>query len=136
MEAQPLQASAPTLLIVDDEPLITDLFKQYMTRRGYNVLTAQSGAAALDIAKAESEILRLVISDLTMPGMTGLEFAAALLLAAPRLPVLIATGHALDAAENSLPSNVVGIAQKPYQNRLLADQIKQFLEHPDQPFPE
>ena len=136
MEVQPLQPPAPTLLIVDDEPLITDLFKQYMTRRGYIVLTAQSGEAALDIVKAEAEALRLVISDMTMPGMTGLEFAAALLLVAPHLPVLIATGHALEAAEHSLPSNVVGVAQKPYQNRLLSDQIRRFLDNPDQPFPE
>ena len=137
MEAQPLQPPAPpALLIVDDEPLITDLFKQYMTRRGYVVLTAQSGAAALEIAKAESEALRLIISDMSMPGMTGLEFAAALLLAAPHLPVLIATGHALEPGADSLPSNVVGFVQKPYQNRLLSDQIRRFLDNPDQPFPE
>ena len=135
MEAPSLQTPAEILLIVDDEPLITDLFKQFMTRRGYVVLSANSGAAALELAQSEIEAPRLVISDMTMPGMTGLELAAALLLVAPRLPVLIATGHALEPAARSLPANVVGFVQKPYKNALLAAQIRQFLDHPDQPFP-
>lgn len=135
MEVPTLQSPAAPLLIVDDDPLITDLFKQFMTRRGYSVFIAHSGAAALELAASQRETLRLVISDMTMPGMTGLELAAALLLALPNLPVLIATGHAPEATEHSLPSNIVGFVQKPYQNRLLADHIQQFLDDPKQPFP-
>lgn len=135
MEAQTLQSSAEVLLIVDDDPLITDLFRQYMTRRGYVVLTADSGDAALEIVTAEADAPRLVITDMTMPGMNGLELALALAQSWPALPVLIATGLDPAATENFLPPNVVGFLQKPYQNRLLADQIRQFLDHPDQPFP-
>ena len=136
MEARTLQSPTETLLIVDDDPLITDLFKQYMTRRGYAVFAAQSGDAGLRLAQEESASLRLVITDMTMPGIDGLELAAALALAAPHLPVLIATGHHVDTAALSLPSNVVGFIQKPYKTRLFADQIRQFLDHPDQPFPQ
>ena len=135
MEARTLQPSAEVLLIVDDDPLITDLFKQYMTRRGYVALTADSADDALDIVTAQADSLRLVITDMTMPGMNGLELARALAQNWPALPVLIATGLDPSATENSLPPNVVGFLQKPYKNRLLADQIRQFLDHPDQPFP-
>ncbi len=135
MEARTLQSPAEALLIVDDDPLITDLFLQYMTRRGYVVHTAQSGDAALELAKTESESLRLVITDMTMPGMDGLGLAAELARVLPQLPVLIATGHDFTAASLALTPNVVGLVQKPYQSRLLAEQIRQFLDSPDQPFP-
>ena len=135
MEARTLQSPAETLLIVDDDPLITDLFRQYMTRRGYIVLTASSGKDALLIAQAELTTLCLVITDMTMPEMDGAELAKALAAALPDLPVLVATGRDPIEAAGAFPSNVVGIVQKPYQNRLLADQIRQFLDAPDQPFP-
>ncbi len=51
MDAPTLQTSEDVLLIVDDEPLMTELFEKYMTRRGYRVLKAASGAEALQTSR-------------------------------------------------------------------------------------
>lgn len=126
MEAATLDESTYTLLVVDDEPLITDLFRQFMTKRGYRVLTAPSGAQALATVEAE-DTLALVITDMTMPEMNGLEIASRLAQIRPHLPVLIATGHDAEGALANLPSNVVGIVQKPFQNKLLAERIHEIL---------
>ena len=116
-----------TLLIVDDEPLMTDVFRQYMSKRGYRVLTASSGEEALRMVAAEKEALSLVITDLTMPDMDGAELARRLYALAPGLSVMIATGHDLDLAALGGPTNVVQVIRKPYQNRILAESIREIL---------
>ena len=65
MEAQTLHSA--TLLIVDDDPLITDLFSQYMSRRNFHVLRAESGQEALEIVAREQADIQLVVTDMTMP---------------------------------------------------------------------
>jgi len=117
-----------TVLIVDDEPLMTDVFRQWMTKRGFRVLTASSGREAMETLAVEAGAIRLVITDLTMPDMSGQELARSLYARAPTLPVLIATGHDLDASEIDLPPNVVEIVRKPYQNRVLADRMREIIK--------
>ena len=133
MEAMPLQSA--TLLIVDDDSLITDLFSQYMTRQGFRVLSALSGEEALATVANEGDALRLLVTDMTMPGMDGLTLAKALYALNPCLPVILASGHDLADDPALLLPNVAAVVQKPYRNKVLADQIRQFLEHPDKPFP-
>lgn len=125
MEAEQLSDSEATLLIVDDEPLMTDLFRQAMSRRGFRVLTAAGGREALEIVAANA--VQLVITDMTMPGMDGAALANALYAQIPQLPVLIATGHDADAIQLGLQSNVIGIIRKPYQHKVLAEQIRKIL---------
>ena len=126
MEVEKLSGSAVTLLIVDDEPLMTDLFREAMSRRGFRVLSAGSGADALAIVAKQA--VDLAITDMTMPGMGGVEFARALNAMASPLQVLIATGHDTDEATMQLPSNIVGILSKLYRHAALADQIRQILK--------
>jgi|SRR5579871_5720071 len=124
-----LSHSQETLLIVDDEPMMTDLFRQSMTKRGFHVLTAAGGPAAQEIVAAEGDALRLVITDMTMPGMDGVSLARVLNEKAPNLPVLIATGHETDAEQMGLPPNVVGVVSKPYQHKALAERIRAILDN-------
>lgn len=119
--------STKTLLFVDDEPLMVDLFRDYMTMRGFFVLTASDAIEALKrVAEAEPSI-DLVITDMTMPGMDGLELAQQLLATSPQLSVLLTTGHDRLAMEVTLPSNIVGVVTKPYQNRVMAEKIRDIL---------
>ena len=127
MEASPLLEPAETLLIVDDEPLMTDLFNQFMTRRGYRVLTAQDGPTALSILHTERENVALVITDMSLPQMDGIDISNAIAEFLPDTPVLIATGHDQASALSRLPGNVVAVIQKPYQNRELASRIQEIL---------
>jgi two-component system, NtrC family, response regulator len=59
------------VLVVDDEPEICRTLKNYLALSGYNVLTANSGQEALEIAKRQK--IHVVLSDIKMPGMDGLE---------------------------------------------------------------
>lgn len=117
-----------TLLIVDDEPLMTDLFRQMMSRQGYNVLTSNGGKEALSLLENTETTVSLIVMDMNMPDMNGLETAHALQQQVPDIPILIATGLGSDASEADLPSNVVGIVQKPYQGRTLAERIRAILD--------
>ncbi len=128
MDAATLQPSEDTLLIVDDEPLMTELFEKFMSKRGFRVLTAASGAEALRIARAERKRIRLVMTDMTMLEMDGLELAAELRQLMPEVPVVLATGHDADMTIARGSPNVVAVVRKPYQNRVLAEQIRALID--------
>jgi CheY-like chemotaxis protein len=128
MEASTLPNHGETLMIIDDEPLMIELFKQFMSKRGYRVVTALSGAEALEAFDAENGAVDVVITDMSLPLMDGIEIAQAIAARAPNIPVLIATGHDKSIAQYGLPENVVAVIQKPYQNRVLAEQIRAILD--------
>jgi DNA-binding NtrC family response regulator len=107
---------------------MTELLRQFMTKRGFRVLTATGGEEALSVVAQEAGKIEMVITDMTMPGMDGVEVAEKLAESAPGVPVLIATGHDTGGPMEAMPSNVVAIVQKPYQNRALVDQIRAILD--------
>ena len=128
MDTQPQPPSGETLLIIDDEPMITDLFRQAMTNRKFVVKVAHSGQEALDLIAAEPGLhLDLVITDMTMAGMDGVTVAREIHARLPSVPVLIATGHDLDREDMGLPPNVVEIIRKPFRMSVLAERIRQIL---------
>jgi len=117
-----------TLLIVDDEPLMTDVFRQFMSRRGYHVLTAASGEEALRVIDKETDGVDLIITDMTMPDVDGAQLARRLYERSPDVPVMIASGHDLDPVAMGVTPNVVEVVRKPYQNRHLAERIRDILD--------
>ena len=118
---------SPTLMMIDDEPLMTDMFRQAMTKRKFQTLAAASGAEGLEIVNAQGASIDLIITDMSMPDMDGLAVARELYARVPHIPVLIATGHDLDPARLNLPPNVVEIIRKPYQMRVLAERLREIL---------
>jgi CheY-like chemotaxis protein len=128
MEVKTPQPNTETLLIVDDEPLMTDLFRQMMSRQGYTVLTANGGREALSLLEGKEAEVSLIVMDMNMPDMNGLETAQALQQQTPGIPILIATGLGADVSDANVPSNVIGIVQKPYQGRTLAERIRTILD--------
>jgi len=87
--------SAPTVLVVDDMPDIVEEMKEGIARAGFRTLTATSGQDALDCARRDPQV-GIVVSDLRMPGMDGLAFAAALrrdLPAERDFQIIFVTGH-------------------------------------------
>ena len=116
-----------TLLIMDDEPLMTDVFRQAMTRQQFQVLVASSGKEGLALLQKAGVSVDLIITDMTMPGMDGLAVARELYARLPHIPVLIATGHDLDPIALDMPPNVVEIIRKPYQMRALAERLREIL---------
>lgn len=88
-------AQKPLVLIVDDEALVADTLSAILTRAGFSTVTAYSGSMALEQAGAHA--FDLLISDVAMPYMNGLELALTLLQNQPECKVLLFSGHATGA---------------------------------------
>ncbi|MEI9925027.1 MAG: ATP-binding protein [Bradyrhizobium sp.] len=111
------------ILFVDDDPLIAMSTTEMLEDLGHRVIGANSGLHALDILKSEQP-LDLMMTDHVMPGMTGVELAAASRQVRPSLPILLATGYAElpDGAQLDLPR-----LAKPYHQDQLRDRLDQLL---------
>ena len=84
-------------LFVDDEVEFLELMEKRLTRRGMEVVTAPDGQSALDLldqALQSGEMFQIVVMDVRMPGMDGLETLRHMKEKATNLPVILLTGHA------------------------------------------
>jgi PAS domain S-box-containing protein len=111
------------ILFVDDDPLIAMSTTEMLEDLGHQVIGANSGLHALDIIRSEQPI-DLMMTDHVMPGMTGIELAAASREVRPALPILLATGYAdlPEGAQLDLPR-----LAKPYHQDQLRDRRDQLL---------
>ncbi len=103
----------PSILIVDDELLIRDLLYDFFVGQGWETAIADNGQKALDIL--ENRRVDLVLTDIRMPGMDGLELTAELRASHPELPVVIMTGFpSVDTAVTALRCRVSDYITKPF----------------------
>jgi PAS domain S-box-containing protein len=111
------------ILFVDDDPLIAMSTTEMLEDLGHQVIGASSGLHALDIIRSAQPI-DLMMTDHVMPGMTGIELAAASREVRPSLPILLATGYAElpEGAQLDLPR-----LAKPYHQDQLRDRLDQLL---------
>jgi CheY-like chemotaxis protein len=84
--------SRPVVLIVDDEKVIADTLSMILSKSGFTTMTAYDGISALEIAAAIAP--DLIISDVVMPGMTGVELAIAVTQTLPTCKILLFSGQA------------------------------------------
>lgn len=119
------KAGPATILVVDDDALISMSTTAMLEDLGHVALEASSGAKALKILSGETRV-DLVLTDYAMPGMTGADLALRIRKSHPGLPVLLATGYAdlPDGLNIDLPR-----LGKPYTQRQLATQIAKLLHH-------
>jgi|GEM_PF-6546384 len=83
-----------TILVVDDEPAVLESAREYLTQCGHQVLAAASGEEALAALEGAGSRVELVLLDLGMPGMGGLEFLRRLRRRDPAIKVMVASGYA------------------------------------------
>ena len=121
--ASPKTPRSAVILFVDDDPLIAMSTIEMLEDLGHRVIGASSGSHALDILRSDQPI-DLMMTDHLMPGMTGIELAAASREVRPQLPVLLATGYA-DLPEGA--STDVPRLAKPYHQDQLRDRLEQLL---------
>jgi len=112
-----------TILVVDDELSMREFLKILLEKEGYRILTAANGAEALDIA--EQNTIDLVVSDIRMPGISGLELLAALKEKNADLPVIMITAFASpDDAVTAMKNGAFDYITKPFN----VDEIKSVIE--------
>ena len=112
--------SAMKLLLVDDEERFLSTTQKLLSKKGYEALTAASGAEALSILASKN--IHVVILDVKMPGMDGLETLKAIKRDFPLVEVIMLTGHGtVESAVDGLKSGATDFLSKPAEiDELLA----------------
>ncbi len=120
-----------TILLVDDEEVIRTVGREILSLLGYRVLTAQSGAEALEIYRDHHANIDLVILDVAMPGMMGGETFDRLREVDPSVRVLVSSGYSVNGqAEAILKRGGVAYLQKPYTVHGLSVKVRAALQRP------
>ena len=117
-----LLGGTETILLVDDEDLVRDLGEMILGESGYKVLVARNGREALEIYRKEGQSISLVILDLIMPVMGGMECLKQLLKNDPRVNVVVASGYSADASvKETIRMGAKGFVMKPFRLKLLRE---------------
>ncbi|MGE5537802.1 MAG: ATP-binding protein [Gemmatimonas sp.] len=125
--APDVRVRMPTVLIVEDEPLVRTLAAETIRDHGFNVIDTAHGTDALDIIKAGAEI-DLLITDVRLPGVSGYQLADIALVRRPNLKVILVTGFAQDPVPENLTRAGVKIFYKPYDLDVLAEEARTLLK--------
>ena len=126
-------AALPTggerVLFVDDEVTLVELGKEMLESVGYHVVTQTSGVDALESFRSAPGAFDLVITDMTMPGLTGWELAEEVMAIRPDIPVILCTGYSeLVNGQEALEKGIREFLTKPYTMRNLAETIRKVLD--------
>ncbi|MCW5826037.1 MAG: PAS domain S-box protein [Gemmatimonadaceae bacterium] len=118
-----------TILVVEDEESIRLVARRVLEREGYTVLEAASGPDALSLLERHTGPLHLVMTDLVMPGMTGIELAQRLAATHPALKMLFTSGYSADVVSDRFrPQDDWNFIAKPYGVRELAAEVRRVLD--------
>jgi len=134
MEAKPSSDKIPrgneTILFVDDEESITIMIRQMLERLGYQVETQLNPEEALELFKSKPQDIDLVITDMTMPQMTGVSLSKKLKTVRSDIPVIICTGHSsLIDEDKAKELGIDAFAIKPIVKKDIAKAIRKVLDN-------
>jgi signal transduction histidine kinase len=118
-----------TVLVVEDNDAVRTLITEELTELGYNILQASRGDEGLDVAKAHDGPIHLLVSDVMMPGVGGVELARALRDARPFVQIILLSGYvSLDLNERLGRDLGAIFVSKPFPLGVLARQVRDLLD--------
>ncbi|MHC4547808.1 MAG: hybrid sensor histidine kinase/response regulator [Planctomycetota bacterium] len=124
-------APAPggTILLVDDEEVMREVGAEMLRGLGYDVVTAADGRRAVNAVRSAREDFRCVVLDIAMPVMNGWEAAKTIRELKPDLPILLSSGHDLDATKGDTHGlDVARCLKKPYRIENLREALREVLQ--------
>jgi CheY-like chemotaxis protein len=123
-------ADAPaTVLLVEDDRRLQILGQRVLERRGYRVMVAGDGAEAVRLAVEAGP--RVVLMDIEIPGLGGVEATVQLKAQRPEIPVIAVTAHAMSGdRERFMAAGCDGFLSKPYDIAQLLDVVRHFAGEP------
>jgi PAS domain S-box-containing protein len=125
----PIPTGSERILFVDDEEDLVDMVQQMLKRLGYNVVAKTNSIEALEVFKAQPDQFSLVITDQTMPHMTGAGLAKELMRIRPDIPIILCTGFSeVINAEKARTLGIREFLMKPFAPREIADIIRHVLD--------
>ena len=118
------------ILIVEDDPSISDLAAKMIQKMGYRICLADSADRAMVMIEDEGLRPNLVITDVVMPGLSGVELAAILRFKHPSIKIMLMSGYTESViAKHGEVDPETPFLQKPFSRSELSDKIKQALEY-------
>jgi CheY-like chemotaxis protein len=126
---RPVRGGNERVLFIDDEDIVVDLYRERLTKLGYDVFATTSSTEALEVFKKEPQKFDLIITDYTMPYLTGIDLAIEAMKIRSDIPVILFTGH----SDNASPEIVrtAGIREflmKPQSRDEIAQAIRRVLD--------
>jgi two-component system, cell cycle sensor histidine kinase and response regulator CckA len=117
------------ILLVEDDEIMRGLTRQLLEQQGYTVLEAKDGKAALECASSRLGEIKLLLTDVVMRGMNGLELAARLAESNPTLKVVFMSGYGGKLiAERRVREQDIALLEKPFTRTALLNAIHAALE--------
>jgi signal transduction histidine kinase len=122
------QRSTETVLLVEDEEILREIIQMALEDRGYTVLAAADGEAAIRLCEAHPGPIHLLITDLVMPGMSGRQVSESVTTRRSGIPVLFMSGYTDDEQVRSGVRNTgQAFIQKPFTSATLAHKLQDVL---------
>lgn len=116
------------ILLIDDEEILIEVGKAMLQRLGYRVTTRSNSIEALTTFQNQPESFDLIITDQTMPGMTGVDLARRILQIRPDIPIILCTGYSnLISEEKAKALGIKGFSLKPLAKKDIALLIRKVL---------
>jgi two-component system, cell cycle sensor histidine kinase and response regulator CckA len=126
---EPIPGGSERILFVDDEEPLVALGERMLVQLGYQVTTRTSSREALALLRAQPEAFDLIITDYTMPEITGVDLARQALETRPDIPIVLCTGYSESITEEE--AKKLGIREfctKPLKRRGIAEVIRKVLD--------
>jgi CheY-like chemotaxis protein len=125
----PIPTGTERILFVDDEEPLTKIGKRLLESIGYDVVTRTSGIEALELFRSVPERFDVVITDMTMPNLTGDMLAEQLLKIKPDIPIILCTGFStMINEEKAKIKGIRALINKPILKRDIAEVIRKVLD--------
>ena len=126
---KPITGGTERILFVDDEPALVDMFTRMLFSLGYYVTGAEGSIEALDLFRAEPQRFDLVITDMTLPKMTGIELSREILKIRPGIPIVLCSGiREPDTEEQAKTLGIKAYCMKPLTKGELARVVRDTLD--------
>ncbi len=128
-EIKHLPTGQERILYVDDEEPLVDLGKKIMEFLGYDVVTKTNSLEALELFREQSDNFDLVITDMTMPNLTGMELSQELMHIRPEIPIILCSGFSAGiSAAKIKKSGIREFVAKPLLIKELANTVRDVLD--------
>jgi DNA-binding NtrC family response regulator len=122
---EPVRAAGPlSVLVVDDENAVRRFVVRVLEREGYAVSEAKDGAEAMEVLKLEPSGFSVVVSDIVMPRVNGVELMQELSVLHPELPVILMSGYATAALAEMGIAAPCSILPKPFPSERLIEEVR------------
>jgi len=129
-EGTPILTGQERILFVDDEHALVEIAKDILERLGYEVVIRTSSVEALELFRAKADSFDLVITDMTMPNMTGDKLSKELMKIRSDIPIILCTGYSERISEEKAKSmGIREFVMKPLVMKDLAKTVRKALDN-------